>query len=75
MALHYGCSWKYSGFLAGDANFQHHCKNISSEEKDPSLRDGMAYFVQYELYMAYLKKYGGEKQAVCTYIVSNFFLC
>ena len=66
MILH-GCRWKYSTFLAGDANFQHCCKNISSEEKDPSLCDEMAYFVRYEPYMARLKEYGSGKQPVRMY--------
>ena len=72
MTLH-SYSWKYSTFLAGDANFQQRRKNISSEAKDPSLCDGMAYFVRYKPYMAYLKKYDGEKQPARAY--RFFFTC
>jgi hypothetical protein len=56
--------WKTTEFLAGDANFQQRRKNISSEDKDPSLSDGMAYFVRYESYMAHLRGHARAQQEV-----------
>ena len=52
------------GNILLDANFQHRRKDISSEERDPALSDGLTYFVRYAPYMAHLKKYSGEKQPV-----------
>ncbi|KAM6489836.1 hypothetical protein JOM56_014648 [Amanita muscaria] len=54
--------WKTTEFLAGDANFQQRRKNVSSEDKDPSLSDGIAYFVRYTPYMAHLREHAGTKQ-------------
>jgi len=69
--LFHGHSWKYTAFLAGDANFQQRRKNVSNEEKDPSLCNGMAFFVRYEPYMAHLEQYSGEKQPVCANVLKQ----
>ncbi|KAF8171891.1 hypothetical protein BJ912DRAFT_1025110 [Pholiota molesta] len=55
-------SWLYSLFLAIDANFRLTRKHVSSEERDPSLSDGWAFFVKNEPYQAYIKANWAEPQ-------------
>ncbi|KAK7436098.1 hypothetical protein VKT23_019300 [Stygiomarasmius scandens] len=50
--------WKYSLFVGIDANFVLKRLDVSSEENDPSLNNGMAYFVENKEYMSFLEKYG-----------------
>ncbi|EDR12084.1 uncharacterized protein LACBIDRAFT_324502 [Laccaria bicolor S238N-H82] len=47
----------YCLFLAIDANFRLKRKHVSSDEADPSLMDGSAYFVKETEYKSYLSKY------------------
>lgn len=56
--------WLYRVFLALDANFRLKRKNVSSEEDDPALGDGWAYFVKECTYKEYLSKWVGEVQEV-----------
>ncbi|KAJ7713966.1 hypothetical protein DFH07DRAFT_763169 [Mycena maculata] len=46
----------YALFLAMDANFRLKRKDISSEEKDPGLCRGWAFFCEVEKYMTHVKK-------------------
>jgi len=56
--------WKHALFLVIDANFCLTRKNVSTEEKDPSLSDGWAFFVRNDQYKAHLKKYWNNPQPV-----------
>jgi hypothetical protein len=47
-----------------DANFKSKRKNVSSEDKDPSLSDGYAYFVPEKQYKEYLAENHGYRQPV-----------
>ncbi|KIJ60877.1 hypothetical protein HYDPIDRAFT_116748 [Hydnomerulius pinastri MD-312] len=47
-------SWLYMVFLAIDANFRLKRKNVSSDEADPALGSGWAYFVEEREYKSYL---------------------
>ncbi|KAJ7247447.1 hypothetical protein B0H12DRAFT_1203221 [Mycena haematopus] len=53
----------YSLFVAIDANFRLKRKDVSSEEKDPGLGNGWAFFCEVEAYMTHVKKHWTEKQA------------
>ncbi|KAK0496159.1 hypothetical protein EDD18DRAFT_1075053, partial [Armillaria luteobubalina] len=61
--------WLYRLFLAVDANFHLQRLNISSEENDPSLNKGYAYFVEEEAFRSHLEKYGKiiamEEKSTC----------
>jgi hypothetical protein len=57
-------SWKYTLFLAMDANFRLRRKKVSSESKDPALNQGYGYFVNTLPYIEHIEKHTGEKQAV-----------
>ncbi|KAG6819829.1 hypothetical protein H0H93_008178 [Arthromyces matolae] len=52
----------YSLFIALDANFKLKRKAVSSEERDPSLGQGWAFFVEEDKYKAFLKEFWGDKQ-------------
>ncbi|KAG1813923.1 uncharacterized protein BJ212DRAFT_1447709 [Suillus subaureus] len=54
--------WKYSLFLAIDANFRLACKNISSDKTDPSLNKGWAYFVKEKAFKKFLHDTGKQPQ-------------
>lgn len=54
----------YALFLAIDANFRLKRKNVSSEEKDPGLCTGWAFFGDVKKYMAHLDKHWDQKQEV-----------
>ncbi|KAF9457802.1 hypothetical protein BDZ94DRAFT_1285142 [Collybia nuda] len=55
-------SWKYTLFLAIDANFKLQRKRVSSEERDPSLGSGWAFFVDEGKYKEYLAANWDYKQ-------------
>jgi hypothetical protein len=65
-APHDNFSWLYSLFLAIDANFRLTRKHVSSEERDPSLSDGWAFFVKNEPYQAHIKANWAAPQPVNT---------
>ncbi|KAK0502003.1 hypothetical protein EDD18DRAFT_1346562 [Armillaria luteobubalina] len=44
-------------FIAVDANFRLKCNNVSSDEQDPGLNAGYAYFVKNQAFKNYLQKY------------------
>ena len=54
-AVNLDFSWLYALFIALDANFRLKRKAISSDEADPSLSSGWAYFVDECAYKEYLK--------------------
>ncbi|KAG6847868.1 hypothetical protein H0H93_005345 [Arthromyces matolae] len=56
----------YSLFIALDANFRLKRKNISSEDRDPSLGPGWAFFVEENNYKAFIKEHWGLKQPKST---------
>ncbi|KAJ6517571.1 hypothetical protein DFH09DRAFT_940379 [Mycena vulgaris] len=49
-------------FLAMDANFRLKRKDVSSEEKDPGLGKGWAFFCEVKAYMVHVKKNWGQVQ-------------
>ncbi|KAJ7472830.1 hypothetical protein FB451DRAFT_1134413 [Mycena latifolia] len=49
-------------FLAMDANFRLRRKDVSSEEKDPGLGRGWAFFCEVKAYMKHLKENWNQKQ-------------
>jgi hypothetical protein len=55
----------YALYLALDANFRLHWKDVSSEERDPGLSKGWAFSGDVEKYMAHLKKHWDQPQEVC----------
>ncbi|KAF9456024.1 hypothetical protein BDZ94DRAFT_1353138 [Collybia nuda] len=59
-------SWKYALILSIDANFRLQRKRISSEERDPSLGSGWAFFVDEAEYKAYLAANWDHKQEPST---------
>jgi hypothetical protein len=58
-------SWLYAQFIGMDCNFKMTRKNVSSDEKDPSLCNGFAYFVPEAPFKEYLREFQGEPQEVC----------
>jgi hypothetical protein len=54
----------YALFVGIDANFKLKRKKVSSEERDPSLNEGWAYFVEEGPYKAHLAKHWTQKQDV-----------
>ncbi|KAJ6619067.1 hypothetical protein B0H10DRAFT_1947080 [Mycena sp. CBHHK59/15] len=52
----------YALFLAMDANFRLKRKDVSSEEKDPGLGDGWAFFGEVKRYMAHLAEHWDQPQ-------------
>lgn len=54
---HAGRRWKYTLFIAIDANFRMRRKDVSSEEKDPGLNKGYAYLVYDAKFREYLGVY------------------
>lgn len=57
--------WLYALFIAIDANFRLKRKAVSSDDVDPGLNAGWAYFVEETKYKSYLSARSGEKQEVC----------
>ncbi|KAJ7578945.1 hypothetical protein C8J56DRAFT_796995, partial [Mycena floridula] len=54
--------WIYRLFVGNDADFKIKRRDVSSEEKDPGLCQGHAYFVEQRSYEAYLEAHKGVKQ-------------
>ncbi|KAG1724212.1 uncharacterized protein EDB91DRAFT_1239993 [Suillus paluster] len=54
--------WKYSLFLAIDANFRLVHKNVSSNKADPGLNKGWAYFVEEKAFKKFLHDTGKQPQ-------------
>ncbi|KAJ7751515.1 hypothetical protein DFH07DRAFT_774758 [Mycena maculata] len=52
----------YALFLAMDANFRLKRKDVSTEEKDPGLMNGGAFFCEVKAYMKHVKKFWNDKQ-------------
>ncbi|KAG2119820.1 uncharacterized protein F5147DRAFT_742104 [Suillus discolor] len=58
--------WLYAIFVAIDANFRLKRRNVSSDETDPSLSEGWAYFVEENEYKAFLAQHLGDEQEKST---------
>ncbi|KAJ7581672.1 hypothetical protein C8J56DRAFT_1006010 [Mycena floridula] len=54
--------WIYRLFIGNDADFKIKRRDVSSEEKDPGLCQGHAYFVEQRAYEEYLERNKGVKQ-------------
>ncbi|KAK7030161.1 CxC2 domain-containing protein [Favolaschia claudopus] len=61
----------YALFLALDANFQMRRNDVSTEAKDPSLGDGIAFFGQVERYMQHLEAHWGLEQEKSTCVAHD----
>ncbi|KAJ7572380.1 hypothetical protein C8J56DRAFT_1068899 [Mycena floridula] len=55
--------WIYRLFIGNDADFKIKRRDVSSEEKDPGLCQGHAYFVEQQSYEAYLEVNKNVKQS------------
>ncbi|KAJ6564323.1 hypothetical protein B0H19DRAFT_1140803 [Mycena capillaripes] len=55
-------SYKYFLLLAEDANFKLINRNVSSEERDPVVDDGTAYFCNRAEYPAHIRKHVNEDE-------------
>jgi hypothetical protein len=54
----------YALFVAIDGNFRLKRKKVSSEERDPSLNEGWAFFVEEGPYKKHLEEHWDQKQDV-----------
>jgi hypothetical protein len=61
-------SWLQALFVACDGNFKLRRTLISSDEKDPSFYDGLAYFVPLQDFVQWLKEREGVRQEVSDYV-------
>ncbi|KAJ6483545.1 hypothetical protein C8R47DRAFT_1217624 [Mycena vitilis] len=61
----------YALYLAIDANFRLKRKDVSTEEKDPGLGEGWAFFGEVKAYMKHLDKYWNEKQERSTCVAHD----
>ncbi|KAK6977540.1 CxC2 domain-containing protein [Favolaschia claudopus] len=61
----------YALFLALDANFQMRRNDVSTELKDPSLGDGIAFFGRVEEYMEHLEAHWGLEQEKSTCVAHD----
>ncbi|KAJ7798239.1 hypothetical protein B0H14DRAFT_3492715 [Mycena olivaceomarginata] len=61
----------YALYLALNANFRLHRKDVSSEERDPGLSKGWAFFGDVEKYMAHLKKHWDQPQEWSTCVAHD----
>ncbi|KAJ7148083.1 hypothetical protein C8R43DRAFT_1129237 [Mycena crocata] len=52
----------YALFLALDANFRLKRKDVSTEEKDPGLGDGLSFYGEVTRYMAHVREHWDEPQ-------------
>ncbi|KAI0054865.1 hypothetical protein BV25DRAFT_1922298 [Artomyces pyxidatus] len=60
-------SWLYRPLFAIDANFRLKNRLRSSDEKDPGLSTGLAYFVENEKYLAHVVNYATQEDiSTCT---------
>ncbi|KIM63043.1 hypothetical protein SCLCIDRAFT_24604 [Scleroderma citrinum Foug A] len=60
--------WLYAKFVALDANFHLHCKNVSSDQVDPGLSKGWSYFVEETSYKVFIEehKYDTQEHSTCS---------
>ncbi|KAJ7078755.1 hypothetical protein C8R43DRAFT_1092902 [Mycena crocata] len=56
----------YALFLALDANFRLKRKDVSTEEKDPGLGDGLSFYGEVSKYMAHVKEHWDKPQEACS---------
>ncbi|KAG2740851.1 hypothetical protein P692DRAFT_201842407 [Suillus brevipes Sb2] len=63
--------WLYALFIAIDVNFRLKRKAVSSDDVDPGLNAGWAYFVEETKYKNYLSVRSGEKQERSTCVSHN----
>ncbi|KAJ7797391.1 hypothetical protein B0H14DRAFT_3093166 [Mycena olivaceomarginata] len=61
----------YALFLAIDTNFRMKRRDVSSEEEDPSLGDGVAFFAHVEEYMQHLEKHWNLEQEKSTCVAHD----
>jgi hypothetical protein len=64
-------SWLYTLILLQDANFRLKGRMRSSEDKDPALGPGFAYFVHSDDYLQHLSKYMDQDEVSITFLLSN----
>ncbi|KAG1877638.1 hypothetical protein DFJ58DRAFT_712347 [Suillus subalutaceus] len=62
--------WLYALFVAIDANFRLKRKTVSSDQVDPGLNAGWAYFVE-DAYKSYLSEQANERQERSTCVSHN----
>jgi hypothetical protein len=78
MLTSYGFFLRYlhTRFVALDANFRLKRKNVSSDQADPGLSRGWAYFVDEEKYKDHLNRYKHETEPVSffTFIANNLHI-
>jgi hypothetical protein len=65
-------SWLYGLFLGIDANFRMCRRNKSSEDADPSLSNGWAYFVEQSRFKKVLDEHAGLVQEVSLFFLRLF---
>ncbi|KAG1839003.1 hypothetical protein C8R48DRAFT_751508 [Suillus tomentosus] len=63
--------WLYALFIAIDANFRLKRKVVSSDQVDPGLNAGWAYFVEEHAYKSYLSERTNERQERSTCVSHN----
>jgi hypothetical protein len=56
----------HARFVALDANFRLKRKNVSTQDADPGLSKGWAYFVEETGYKNHIDSYQNEREPVCT---------
>ncbi|KAJ7611090.1 hypothetical protein DFH06DRAFT_1016313 [Mycena polygramma] len=61
----------YGLFLALDANFRMQRKDVSSEDKDPDLGNGLAFFGEVKAYMAHLEENWKQEQPKSTCVAHD----
>ncbi|KAJ7793029.1 hypothetical protein B0H14DRAFT_3498562 [Mycena olivaceomarginata] len=61
----------YAIFLALDANFRLQRKDVSTEEHDPGLSEGWAFFGEVKKYMAHLDKHWAQPQERSTCVAHD----
>ncbi|KAJ7814729.1 hypothetical protein B0H13DRAFT_2218818, partial [Mycena leptocephala] len=61
----------YALFLALDANFRLKRKDVSSEEKDPGMGTGWAFYGEVKAYMEHLDKHWDQKQERSTCVAHD----
>ncbi|KAG1800650.1 hypothetical protein EV424DRAFT_1474814 [Suillus variegatus] len=63
--------WRYALFLAIDANVRLKRKAVSSDDRDPSLNSGWAYFVEEDAYKKFQSERSTERQERSTCVSHN----
>ncbi|KAJ7795160.1 hypothetical protein B0H14DRAFT_2391995 [Mycena olivaceomarginata] len=67
----YERAFLYAIFLALDANFRLQRKDVSTEEHDPGLSEGWAFFGEVKKYMAHLDKHWAQPQERSTCVAHD----